>query len=142
MATTSQPTTTRRTSTGRLYLIFGVLIAVLGPALYVAQFSAKVWSVPWYMPIVTTFGVALVALALMRRVSVTRVLGILLGGLLAAFEWYFLLSMTVVPPYTGPMAVGSPFPEFTTRLADGSQFTQADLKGTQNHAIVLFRGRW
>ena len=61
--------------------------------------------------------------------------------LLAGAEWAFLLEMRL-PAYTGPVAAGQPFPEFTTQRADGTPFTQHDLEGDQKNVMVFFRGRW
>jgi peroxiredoxin len=52
-----------------------------------------------------------------------------------------LLVVFALPPYTGPVKAGQPFPEFATTLADGSSFTQNDLKGEQNTALFFFNGR-
>ena len=60
---------------------------------------------------------------------------------LAGFQWTFLFLVRL-PEYTGPVAVGQPFPAFTTQRADGTSFTQRDLAGEQNNVLVFFRGRW
>ncbi len=127
---------------GKLYLWSGIALVVLGLVLYVLQLRAKILSVPWYMPALATAGVALLLVALIRRPTIWRVAALVLFGLLAGGEWYFLLSLSKLPPYTGPVAIGSPFPTFTTTLADGSVFDQNSLRGEQNTALVFFRGRW
>jgi hypothetical protein len=96
---------------------------------------------PWYMPIAATLSVFLIVVALWRARSVWRILALLLVVLLAGAEWAFMLE-TRLPAYTGPVATGQPFPEFTTMRADGAAFTQRDLEGDQNNVMVFFRGRW
>ncbi len=61
--------------------------------------------------------------------------------LVAGATWAFLLA-TRLPAYTGPIAVGQPFPVFTTMRADGTVFTQRNLQGGPNSVLVFFRGRW
>jgi hypothetical protein len=127
---------------GRLWLLLGIGLVVLGPVLYAIQFRAKLLSVPWYMPALATAGVALFLLALLRRPTVWRGAVLLLGGLVAGAEWYFLVSLTKVPAYTGPASAGARLPAFSTTLADGSTLNQDSLRGEQNTALVFFRGRW
>ena len=67
---------------------------------------------------------------------------LVLCGLLAGAQWYFLLSLSKVPAYTGPVSSGVSFPAFSTMLADGSPFDQDSFPGEQNTALVFFRGRW
>jgi peroxiredoxin len=52
-----------------------------------------------------------------------------------------LLYMMRTPDYTGP-AVGQKMPAFTTALASGSAFTNADLANGQRTVLVFFRGHW
>jgi hypothetical protein len=61
--------------------------------------------------------------------------------LLGSLELMVLYEMRL-PPYTGPIAVGRPFPAFKARLADGTPFAQHDLAGDRRTALVFFRGRW
>ena len=90
------------------------------------------------MPALALLGVALVAASLWQRRTAWRVIALVaLGG----FEVMALNAMRL-PPYTGPVAVGKPFPAFEARLADGTPFTQADLAGASHTAMVFFRGRW
>jgi hypothetical protein len=126
---------------GRLILVLGIALAVLGVIGYVLQIRAQRLTTPWYMPIAATVGVALLVFSLWQGRSVWRVLALLLVALLAGAEWAFLL-MTRLPPYTGPIAVGKPFPAFSTSRADGTPFTQSHLKGEQTSVLVFFRGRW
>jgi hypothetical protein len=143
MGTLSISTATPRRPTGRLYVALGVAVALLGPALYVWQILGARWlRDPWYVPVSATLGVALLLVALGRARSVWRILALVLVGLLAAGEWYFLLVLARLPDYTGPVVVGRPFPPFTTTRAGGSSFDQDSLKGEQNTVMVFFRGRW
>jgi hypothetical protein len=118
-------------------------IVVLGLVLYILQFAvAKILATPWYTPILGTLGVGLLVLALFRARTVWRFLAVGIFGLLVVGEWYFLLSVSVLPAYSGPVAAGRSFPAFTTTFADGSPFTQANLGGEKNTVLVFFRGRW
>ena len=108
---------------------------------YVAQVSAHRLTTPWYLPASATVGAFLVVLALWEARSLWRFLGLLLVVLLAGAEWTFLLGSRL-PPYTGPVAVGQPFPAFKTLRADGTPFTEQDLQGEQTSVLVSFRGRW
>lgn len=142
MATTSATPVTVRQSTGRLYLWLGIGLALLGPVLYLLQVQLRLLTVPWYAPLMATLGVAMVLFALARRWSWWRLLGLVFCGLLAGAEWYFLLSLSKLPAYAGPVAAGRPFPPFAVARADGSPFTQADLTGDQKTILLFFRGRW
>jgi cytochrome oxidase Cu insertion factor (SCO1/SenC/PrrC family) len=108
---------------------------------YIVQIRAHRLTAPWYLPIAATIGLGLVAVSLWRARSVWRVLALVLVVLVAGAAWTFLLG-TRLPPYTGPVAVGRPFPAFETVRADGTPFTQRDLQGKQNSVMVFFRGRW
>ena len=50
--------------------------------------------------------------------------------------------MTRLPAYAGPLEIGQPYPAFQTQRADGTPFTQADLRGDKGTVLVFFRGRW
>ena len=126
---------------GRLFVALGLVLAVLGVAGYAIQLSTGRLAAPWYMPCLATLGVAFLAVALWQARSVWRILALLLVLLLAGAEWAFLLAARL-PAYTGPVAAGRAFPNFTTMRADGTTFTQADLEGNQNNVLVFFRGRW
>src|SRR5262249_12876618 len=127
---------------GRSLLLLGVFLAVAGPVLLMLlTFAARILITPWYAPVLGTLGVALIILALMRSRSIWRWTAVLIFTLFVAFQWYALLAMRT-PAYTGPVKDGEPFPAFATTLADGSTFTQDDLKGNQNTVMVFFRGHW
>jgi hypothetical protein len=138
--TTSSAAAPRRYP-GRLFVALGFGLAVLGIAGYVIQLSTGRLTAPWYMPCLATLGVVSVAVALWQARSTWRILALLLVLLLAGAEWAFLLAARL-PAYTGPVAAGRAFPNFTTMRADGTTFTQRDLEGDQNNVLVFFRGRW
>lgn len=127
--------------TGRLQVWLGVVAGLLGPVLYVLQLKAGRLVVPWYMPILGTLGCVLVLASLARRRSIGRFLLVGVLGILAVGEW-FVLSFSRLPAYSGPVAVGKPFPAFATTWADGKPFTEANLPGDANTIMVFFRGRW
>ena len=134
-------TTTTTRSRGRLLLVLGLGSAALGVAAYVIQLWLRRLSVPWYMPAMALLGAALVAASLWERRTLWRVLALAVVLLLGGFEVLALNSMRL-PRYTGPVAVGKPFPAFEAKLADGSPFTQASLAGDRDTVMVFFRGRW
>ena len=138
---TSSPIATPGRSRGRLLLLLGLGLAVLGVVAYVVQLSLQRLMLPWYMPALALLGVVLVVMSLWQRRTVWRVLALLAVVLLAGAELAVLHAMRL-PPYAGPIAVGRPFPAFEVRRADGTPFTQADLTGDRNQVLVFFRGRW
>jgi hypothetical protein len=129
-------------ASGRSFLWIGIILALLPLVACIIQFQLKRLTVPWYLPLLSTLGVLLLLLSLRRRRTVWRFLALVLFGLLTAGEWVFLGALMKLPAYTGPAVVGQPFPTFSTTLADGSHFTEAQLKGDKNTVLVFFRGRW
>ena len=138
---TSSPIATPGRSRGRLLLLSGLGLATLGVVVYVLQLSLQRLMVPWYMPALALLGVALVLVSLWKRSTVWRVLALLAVVLLAGAEMAVLHALRL-PPYAGPIAVGSSFPAFEARRADGMPFTQDDLTGDRHQVLVFFRGRW
>ena len=130
-----------RRTPGRLALLSGLGLAIMGIIAYVLQIRAHRLTAPWYMPVLATLGVVLVVVALQRARNVWRFLALGLVVLLAAAEWTFLLSLGL-PKYTGPVAEGKLFPAFQTSRADGTTFNQSDLAGAPTNVFVFFRGRW
>jgi hypothetical protein len=122
-------------------LLLGLGIAIGAIAAYAVQIMSHRLTAPWYLPYATTLGVAFVALSLWQMRTVWRVLGLILVLLLAGGAWMLVFGGRL-PPYTGPVAVGRPFPAFETIRADGTPFTDRDLQGNQNTILVFFRGRW
>ena len=138
---TQATTVDARRDSGRRYVVLGISLAVLGVAAYAAQFAAHRLTTPWYLPCTATLGALLVVVSLCRARTVWRALALLVVLLLAGGEWAFLL-MTRLPAYAGPVAVGGPFPAFSTLRADGSPFTERDLHSGDDTVLVFFRGRW
>ena len=128
-------------SRGRLLMLAGLGLAVLGVAAYPVQLSLRRLMLPWYMPAAALLGVALVVASLWERRTVWRVLALGVVVLLAGFE-LMALNATRLQPYSGPIEVGRPLPAFEARRADGAHFTQNYLIGDQHHTLVFFRGRW
>jgi len=126
---------------GRLFVLLGLGLAVLGVVAYVVQISVGRLMAPWYMPTMASLGVVLVVVSLLERRTVWRVFALLVVVLLAGAEWAVLCALRL-PAYMGPIAVGRPFPAFETSRADGTPFTQRDLAGDRNSVLVFFRGRW
>ena len=138
----NQPPTAIRRHPGRAFLILGILLPFVGIAIYAFQIQAKVLRSPWYIPILATAGLLLIILALLQSRSVIRWLFAVFFTLFAAMLWVVFGVLMNVPEYTGPVKVEQPFPNFSTTFADGSAFTQDNLKGSQNTVMVFFRGRW
>jgi FtsH-binding integral membrane protein len=138
---TSSDRSAERRFHGRLFLLLGVGLAVLGVAGYVVQISLQRLMAPWYMPVLATLGGVLVIISLREKRTFWRVFAVVGVGLLAAGEWGILLAFRL-PAYTGPITVGRSFPAFETSQADGTLFTQSKLTGDRNSVLVFFRGRW
>jgi len=144
METTSSPPVEAPPQPGRLAASLGLALSIVGIVAYIVQFAAHVLTVPWYLPILGTIGAAMLLLALVMKPTWVRAGGVLLFGLLAAFEWWLLLSAMVLPPYHGPVTAGKPMPAFHAIQADGKPFTSEDLRDGQGKdtILVFFRGRW
>jgi FtsH-binding integral membrane protein len=138
---TDPSTSAPHRSRGRLYLVLGLGLAVLGVVLYMVLFSLQRLTMPWYMPVMALLGVILVGLSMFERRTVWRSLALLAVVLLAGTEIAFLYAVRL-PPYTGPIAEGLPFPAFESKLFNGGSFTQRDLIGERSSLLVFFRGRW
>lgn len=119
----------------------GFGLAALGIGTYAVQVAAHRLSTPYYLPVAVTLGMAIAAAGLWRRRTVVRwlLLGLLI--LLSGAAWSFVIG-TQLPAYNGPVAIGSPFPQFTTLRANGTPFSQSDLIGDSDTILVFFRGRW
>ena len=126
---------------GRLFLLLGLGCAVLGILAYVVQIGLERLSSPWYMPALGVLGVVSVGMSLRQKPTVWRVSALIVVALFAAAECGLLFAFRL-PPYTGPIVLGRPFPAFETARADGRPFLQADLAGDRNSVLVFFRGRW
>lgn len=120
----------------------GGLLFVLGPLGYYVQIRSRNLGAPWYSPILSTFGVVLMILAVRRRGGVPRVLGVALFAFVCGLEWFTLLVATKSPAYTGQAQPGRMFPAFTATSADGKPFTENDLDNGNPTVLVFYRGRW
>ena len=138
---TTSPSAEPRRHPGRLFLALGLLVTVLGIIAYIVQLSAGRLFMPWYLPVSATLGVFLVLVSVWQKGIVLRKIVLMLVLMVAIFAWYFMFAEPL-PPYTGPVAVGQPFPAFATVRADGTPFTQRDLEGDQETVLVFFRGHW
>ena len=141
---TTPPAAVPRRPPGRPLVWLGLILGLLAPALYVVQLWAGLLFVPWYAAGLGTLAAALLVLALARGRTIWRIAGVGLLTLLAVGEWLFLLVFSRLPVYTGPVAVGQPFPAFAAVRADADSatFRQDDLRGDQGTVLVFFRGRW
>jgi hypothetical protein len=126
---------------GRWLIATGFALTVLGIGAYAVQIAMHRLFAPWYLPVLGTLAVVLLVVAYWQKRSLSRALALSLVTLMCMAEWGILLGSRL-PPYAGPLAVGQPFPAFTTQTADGTTFTQQDLAGEQKSVLVFFRGRW
>jgi len=141
MSTTAPPIAPPKPG-GRLLLWAGIFAVIVGPVAYQLQMNAANLTTPWYVPALATVGTLLIVVSLRKRVTAWRVLALLFVGAVTAGAWWFVLSYTRLPDYSGPLTKGEPFPEFTAALADGTPFTRDNLKGDQDTVMVFFRGHW
>jgi hypothetical protein len=145
MATTepsASEQSTPATPRGGPYFAAGALVAVLGIAIYIGQVFLGQFTIPWYMPVLATLGVALMAFGVYQRRGVGRMVGLAFFVLLAAFEWFFMTRIAPLPAYAGPAVPGRKLPAFAATLADGRPFTEKNLEGGGPSVLVFFRGRW
>lgn len=142
MQSTTQTTDAPTATPGRFLLRLAVALAVLPILVYAVQFALKYLREPWYIPILSTGAALCLVVAFLQRRSIGRLAGLILVTLLAAGEWYFLLVLTALPGYGGPVAAGQPLPRFQTERADGTSFGTDDLHGDQATVLTFFRGRW
>jgi hypothetical protein len=86
--------------------------------------------------------VLLALVSVLQRPTWTRIIAVVVLALLSAGEWYFILSMSRLPEYAGPVQVDKKIPEFTSTFADGTSFTQNDLQQGTPAVLVFYRGHW
>jgi hypothetical protein len=122
--------------------LLGAATFGLGLAIYIVQIRMGQLIVPWYLPILATIGVALMAVSVARRRGIARIVGLALFVLVCGFEWFFLLVVAKSPGYRGPATPGQSVPSFAATLADGQPFTSEDLRGGESTVLTFFRGRW
>jgi hypothetical protein len=122
--------------------LMGILLFLLGPAVYAVQIRLKYLGMPWYVLALATLGVLLMVVSVWQRRGVWRSVGVALFVLVCAFEWLMVLVGTGAPHYRGPAQPGRQVPVFATTLADGKAFTDTDLKNGSAAVLLFFRGRW
>jgi hypothetical protein len=123
-------------------MLAGMGLAVLAIAMVVIQYSFQILVVPWYLPLVTAIGALLVLWSLTKRLTIVRMVVLVLLAALAGLEWASFAVGGKLPEYTGPAEAGKKLPAFQTTLADGRSFTQNDLEDGQRRVLTFFRGRW
>jgi len=136
------PATASRPSRVWLPFLAGALLFFVGPVGYFAQLGARQLWTPWYVPLLASVGLLLMAASLWRRPGAVRFLGLAAFGLLCGLEWYFLLVASKTPAYAGPALPGRQIPAFAARRADGGRFTDENLRDGTPSLLVFFRGRW
>jgi hypothetical protein len=109
---------------------------------FVQFFFLKLLVVPWYMPIMATAGALLVLISVRHRRTWPRMVGLVLVTLLTGLEWFFILSLSLLPEYKGPAQVDRKIPSFRTTLADGTAFTEKALEKGTPTVLVFYRGHW
>jgi hypothetical protein len=130
-------------SRGRTYLWGGIVMCLLGIVAMFVQFGVlRQLIVPWYLPILASLGALLALWSVTYRVTVVRIVVLVLVGGLAGLEWYFLAIGAKLPAYEGPARIGEKIPAFTTTLAKGEAFTDENLRDGNRRVLVFFRGRW
>jgi hypothetical protein len=126
----------------RPLFLAGVLLFLLGPPIYVVQFQGKLLFAPWYVPIMASIGVVLMVVSVWRRRGVARTIGMALFVVICVLEWFLLAAGTATPLYSGPAEPGRTVSAFTSNLADGTPFTEKELKQGSPTVLLFFRGRW
>src|SRR5215813_8167031 len=114
---------------GRRLLWLGMVVALSGIVIFFVLLNARILIAPWYIPILASLGAGLLLLSLVRARSIWRWAAFLFFAAFATAVWVMLLVVLATPAYAGPVKGGQPFPEFATTLADGSSFSQNELKG-------------
>jgi hypothetical protein len=120
----------------------GVLLFVLGPAIYFVQISLGHLDMPWHLPVLAAVGVLFMAASVLQRRGVWRSVGLVLFALICGLEWYLVLVAGKTPPYDGPAKVGYKVPEFAATYADGRAFTNKDLEDGKPTVLLFYRGHW
>ena len=121
----------------------GVLLAIVLIPIFAMQVGwGNVLITPWYLPIGGTFAALLVLYAANRQRRWWRLAIALACVMVACFEWFFLLGMTVLPDYQGPVAEGGALPAFHATLADGTEVDATYFQQNHPTALIFFQGRW
>ncbi len=121
----------------------GAALAVsLIPIFFAQVFWASLLVTPWYVPIGGTLAALMVLSAIGRPRRWWRIGVALLCVVLAGLEWCFVLFLTVLPAYSGPVTSGRAVPAFHASLADGSEISESYFQQGKPTALVFFQGRW
>lgn len=135
------PTAADPPARGWPFLLTGICFFVLGLGIYCAQLVLGVLTTPWYVPILSTVGVVLMAVSAVQRGGMARSIALGLFVVICAFQWYFVAVLTKTPVYEGP-DIGEKAPAFAAIAADGKAFTEKDLADGNRTAFVFYRGHW
>jgi hypothetical protein len=138
----SVPPAVRSRSHHWALFVAGIALFVLGPVWFVAQYRLKNLGSVWYVPVLSSAGMLLLILSVRRRRGVVRMVFLMLFAIVCGFEWFAFTVATRSPAYTGPAQPGRKVPQFAARLADGTQFTSAELEKGTSTVMVFFRGHW
>jgi hypothetical protein len=120
----------------------GIALFVLGPVWFVAQYRLKNLGPTWYVPVLSSAGVLLLILSVLRRRGIVRMIFLVLFTMVCGFEWFAFTVATRSPAYTGPAQPGRKVPQFAARLADDTPFTAAELEKGTPTVMVFYRGHW
>lgn len=143
MATKSPTAKAVQKPRGWPLFLLGALVFFAGPAVYAVQFAGLRQTVmPWALLALTSAGVVLMALSLVRRFSVWRTIGCIGFMAFTGLQWAFFLVIAKNPTYTGPAQTGAPVPSFAAKFADGRSFSNTDLTAGEDTVLVFFRGFW
>ncbi len=129
-------------SAGRGVFLLGVFLAIAPALSYFAQLELGWIFMPWHIPILTTLGVGLMLMGLLRRFGIVRALVFGLFVVVCGGMWFTMLVASKTPEYAGPAKAGNAFPAFSAQRADGQPLTQLDLARGDAHVIVFYRGHW
>jgi hypothetical protein len=125
------------------FFLLGVAVFVLGMVLYAVLLQmAYLGTFPWYLPILATLGVLLMALSVWQRGGKVRSVALVVFVLLCGFIWYRIVGSSHEPEYTGPAKPEHRIPAFVTTLANGKSFSNTDLAQGRPTVLLFFRGRW
>jgi hypothetical protein len=122
--------------------VAGIALFVLGPVWFVTQFRLKNLGPAWYVPILSSAGVLLLILSVLRRRGIARMVMLIMFAMVCGLEWYVFTVAARSPAYTGPGQPGRKVPQFAARLADGTPFTSAELEKGTSTVMVFYRGHW
>ncbi len=125
-----------------LFWSAAAIAILLIPVFFAQAFAAHILVTPWYVPIGGTIAALTALYALGRPRRWWRVGVVVLCVGLACLEWYFLLGLTVLPRYSGPIAEGSPLPAFHATMSDGTEIDESYFRDRPMTAMVFFQGRW